>query len=350
MCASLRPWFDCEVVVASEDRRARLEIIDEITVRRLGMSFNLAGSPVCPAMVRAIAESRADLVHVQWPNPFAFLAYLASRRRGALVISWQSDIVRQKILGGLFAPVARAMLKRADRVIVSSPGYAADSPFLSECIERVRVIPIGIAVERFQRIDHSQVQAIRARYGDRIVLAVGRLVYYKGFEHLLRAAQAIDAAVLIVGEGPLRRALERECRQRGLDKKIFFPGAVSDIVPFYQACDVFVLPSVARSEAFGIVQLEAMACAKPVVNTRLNSGVTYVSPGGVTGITVEPGNPEALAAAINELLRNRELREKYADAALARVQQEFSVQTMASRIRDLYDEVLSSRASRPAFS
>lgn len=340
MCNALKAWFDCEVIVANENHRSRVDIMDGIPVTRLGVWFNVAGAPACPAMPRAIARSRADLVHVQWPNPAAFIAYLLSSYRGPLIVSWQSDVIRQRALNFLFTPITRAVLKRAAAIIASSPDYAANSPMLREFADRVRIVPIGISEENLRKIDSDAVAEIRSRYGPRIVLGIGRLVYYKGFEYLVRAAKAIDATVLIIGEGPLKIELERISMEQGVAGRVCLLGEVKDIKPYYQACDVFVLPSIARSEAFGIVQLEAMVCQKPVVNTRLSSGVPYVSLDRVTGITVPPANADALADAINELLADPELRATYGRAGLQRVHQEFSVDRMATRIRDLYEEIL----------
>jgi rhamnosyl/mannosyltransferase len=349
LCRSLKPWFDCEVLVANDTRRTRVETLDGIPVKRLAAWFNLAGAPACPVMVREIAESRADLVHIQWPNPAAFLAYLASGHRGPLVVSWQSDVVRQRFLNVLFAPVAKAVLRRADCIVASSPNYAATSSILRGFADRVRVVPIAISIDRFRRLDSARIARIRERYGPRIVLAVGRLVYYKGFEYLVRAARRIDCSILIVGEGPLRHRLESEIRSHRVSDKVHLLGEVDDIVSLYQACEVFVLPSIARSEAFGIVQLEAMACGKPVVNTRLDTGVTYVSPDGISGITVAPRDEEALAGAINRLLVDRGMRERYGQAGLRRVQTEFSLDLVAGRMRELYEEVLiSTTAPKPA--
>jgi len=147
---------------------------------------------------------------------------------------------------------------------------------------------------------------------------------------------------MIVGDGPLRNPLERLARELGVADRIEFLGEMQprEIVPYYHASDIFVLPSIARSEAFGIVQLEAMACAKPVVNTNLASGVPFASLDGVTGITVEPANADALVGAINRLLGDASLRAEYGEAAKRRVESEFTVAAMVERTRDLYEATM----------
>jgi len=188
------------------------------------------------------------------------------------------------------------------------------------------------------------VTKIRDRYGKRIVLAVGRLVYYKGFEYLVRAMREVDGVLLVVGEGPLRNKLQKEITRYGIADRVFLLGNVAELSPIYHACDVFVLPSIARSEAFGIVQLEAMACGKPIVNTKLDSGVNYVSPDGVSGITVPPEDSDALSAAIGRLLDDPDLQRRCGEAGLARVLNEFTLERTADRVCEIYDEILASVA------
>lgn len=341
LCGQLRGRADVEVLVASDDRRTTEEVIDSVKVTRTGTLFDFAAAPVCPESVRRIRASRADIVHIHWPHPTALLAYLASGHAGRLVVTYHSDIVRQKFMARLFWPVLRRALDRAEAVVVASPNYVESSPVLRKFRAKCRVIPFGVPLEEFDRFDPAEVASIRERFGPRIVLGVGRLIYYKGFEHLVRAMKSVDAHLLVVGEGPLRGALELEARRAGVRGRVTFLGRVEDAVPYFRAADVFALPSVARSEAFGIVQLEAMACGKPVVNTALDSGVTFVSVDGVTGLTVPPADSGALAAALDRLLGDRALLARYGRAARARVEREFDLETMGRSTLSLYEEVMS---------
>jgi rhamnosyl/mannosyltransferase len=207
--------------------------------------------------------------------------------------------------------------------------------------DRVRVIPYGINHEPYGRLD-SEAAALRQRYGPKIVLGVGRLVYYKGWPYLLSAMSEVDATLLIIGDGPMRQELERQAHAQGIAHRVHFLGEKSNVIPFYQACDVFVLSSI-RGEAFGLVQLEAMAAGKPVVNTNLQSGVPFVSRDGESGFSVPPHDSKALVNAINALLENEPLRTRYGHAGRRRVQQEFSVQAMRNATIKLYAEGLSDR-------
>jgi glycosyltransferase involved in cell wall biosynthesis len=342
LCRELTKSITVSVIVANEGRHLVTSEIDDVRIRRLPRFFNLAATPVCPTMPREIRRTGADIIHLHLPNPFAALAYLASGHKGRLVITWHSDIVRQKTIARMLGPLDDAILRRASALIASSPNYVDTSRVLSSVRDRCRVIPFGIDAESFRPRDAEIGMKIRRRYGPRIVLAVGRMVYYKGFEYLIRAMASVRGHLLLVGEGPLLAKLERQAFDAGARDRITFLGRVSqeEVVGYYQAADVFVMPSIARSEAFGIVQLEAMACGKPVVNTRLRSGVPFVSLDGITGTTVAPADSEELADAINRLLDDPALRDKYGAAAAHRAREEFSIDTMVNRTLELYREVL----------
>lgn len=272
LCGELRKNVNLRVLVANTSRRHQEDVIDGVPITRAGTLFKLSAAPVCPRMSRIIKETAADLIHIHPPNPVALMSYLASRHPGKLVLTWHSDIVRQRILGGALKPLLRGVLGRAVACIATSPNYVDSSPTLREFRDRCRVVPYGIPVDRFSRTDPRRVAEIRERHGPRIIAAVGRLIYYKGFEYLVRAMTRVNARLLIIGDGPLRAGLERDARAAGIADRVSFLGEMQNeaVAPYYHAADVFALPSIARSEAFGIVQLEAMACGVPVINTPSN--------------------------------------------------------------------------------
>ena len=230
-------------------------------------------------------------------------------------------------------------MRRAEVIIATSPNYAESSPELAPYRERVQVVPYGIDPQPFVDPSYdSAARELRARFGPRVVLATGRLIYYKGFDVLLEAMARVDAHLVLVGEGPLRGALEGQARALGISGRVTFAGEVHqrEIPAWYRASDVFALPSVARSEAFGIVQLEAMASGLPVVNTRLDSGVPFVSVDGQTGITVPPMDPVALARAVDSLLSDPALRARLGGNARQRVREHFTNDRMVERLRAVY--------------
>jgi glycosyltransferase involved in cell wall biosynthesis len=343
LCRELSKNVDVEVLVASETKDDEQFWDGQVKVTRVGTRFKLSGAPVCPTLSRRIRRAKADIVHLHLPNPPAILSYLASGHRGPVVVTYHSDIVRQQFMARAFDPILRLFLKRCTAIIATSTRYVETSPVLSDFVARCHIIPYGIPIEQFSVYDSSEIARIRKQYGPRLIISVGRLIYYKGFEHLVAAMKDVDGHLLIVGEGHLREHLEEKARAHQVLHKVTFLGEIhnQDIVPFYHAADIFALASVARSEAFGIVQLEAMACGKPVVNTSLDSGVPTVSLDGITGLTVPPHDPLALAGAMNTLLDDTKLSGAYGRAARARVEQEFNQEVMLERMVKLYSEVLS---------
>jgi glycosyltransferase involved in cell wall biosynthesis len=338
LCGGLRNHVDLRVVVSSDDRSSLEEVIDSVPVMRLATMLSAFSTPISLRMAAQIRNSRADLVHIHLPNPYAVLAYLTSGFRGCLIVTYHSDIVRQKLLGRVFEPLLFAALRRSTAIIATSPNYLATSAVLQAFRDRCHVIPYGIDTIRFEQCDPDAVKRIRARFGERLVLSVGRLVYYKGLEYLIRAMADVRGKLVIVGDGPLRAKLERLAAQLGLAGKVIFAGVIDNagVLSYYHAAALFVLASVARSEAFGLVQIEAMAAGLPVVNTSLDSGVPLVSVDEQTGLTVPPAQPQALAAAINRLLDDSELRQKFGQAGVVRARQEFSLDTMLERTLHLY--------------
>jgi len=342
LCGELIKSLDLRVVVASDDRTSRQEVLDDVAVSRVSTQATFASTPLCPGMIAQIRNSAADIVHLHLPNPMAVLAYLASGQRGHLVVTYHSDTVRQKILGALFEPFLHQVLRRSSAIIATSPDYRNSSTVLARYLDRCHVIPYGIALNHFEQCDASKVTQLRQQFGERIIISVGRLVYYKGFEYLIRAMTQVQGRLLIIGGGPLRGELNELARSLGVSEKVVFAGEIQNdkLLPYYHAADVFALASVARSEAFGIVQIEAMASGLPVVNTALDSGVPFVSLHEKTGLTVPPEDPAALAAALNRLLDDRPLRRALGDAARERARQEFSLETMTSRTMSLYYSLL----------
>jgi glycosyltransferase involved in cell wall biosynthesis len=346
LCEELNKSVEVEVLVASDRWRSERSTQGGVQISRLATPLMLHGTPIVPLMARAIRRARPDVIHLHFPNPMAAVACLMSRPGVPIVITWHSDVVRQRRAAAAFAPLLSWLLRRCAAIIVGSTAYVETSAVLSVRRELCRVIPYGIRAEAFEHPDTARVAELRRRYGERIVLGVGRLIYYKGFEHLVRAMVDVRATALIAGEGPLGGRLASEAARLGVADRLVLLGRVgeADLKACYQACDVFVLPSVERSESFGIVQLEAMACGRPVVNTRLDSAVPHVSLDGLTGLTVPPGDSAALAVALNTLLDHPERRAAMGAAARRRVREEFSAELMAQRTLEVYREVTSGAA------
>jgi glycosyltransferase involved in cell wall biosynthesis len=257
LCEELSKSIEVEVLVASDRWRSRRSTQGKVEVVRLATALMLHGTPIVPLMARAIRRARPDVLHLHFPNPMAAVACLMSRLDVPLVVTWHSDVVRQRRAAAAFAPLLSLLLRRCAAIIVGSTAYVETSAVLSARRKLCRVIPFGIRAAAFEHPDLARVAELRRRYGERVVLGVGRLIYYKGFEHLVRAMADVQATALIAGDGPLAGALSAEAARLGISDRVVLLGRVNDadLKACYHACDVFALPSVERSEAFGIVQL-----------------------------------------------------------------------------------------------
>jgi rhamnosyl/mannosyltransferase len=350
LCRALARDWDVRILVATRGRRRIEEAIDGLPVVRVPARVWLSSAPLCPGLAREIARAQPDLVHLHLPHPGGLVGLLASGCRAPLVVTWHSDVVRQRVRALPFRPLERAVLRRAGIVIATGAENA--SPALRAVGAKVAIVPFGIDLDRFERVDADAVARLRARFGSRLVLAVGRLVYYKGFDVLVDAMARVDGTLVIVGSGPLHERLERRARQAGLAGRVHFAGRVPDdeLAAFYHAAQVVVLPSVAPTEAFGIVQLEAMACGTPVVNTALPTSAPRVSLDGVTGLTVPPGDPGALASAIARLLDDEALRARLGEAGRRRVRERFPLEAMVAATDRIYRRVLEASRTVPPFA
>lgn len=329
-------------VVANDYPRTQVESTDGATIIRVASHGSIASMPLTPSMAWHIHHRSADLIHLHMPNPGAAFSLLMARHSGRLVITHHADTLGRPRLKKLVSPFVRRIMERADSIIATSHGYLDSSEELAPYRSKCAVIPSVVRDEFFASHDSSASAEIRNRYGDRLVIAVGRLVPYKGFEYLIRAMREVRGRLLLIGTGPLNDNLKTCIRQCGVENKVRMLGKISDaeITSFYHAASLLVMPSVTRAEAFGLVQAEAMACGLPVVNTSIPSGVPDVSVHLQTGLTVAPENPDALAHAINKLLDDDALRTRFGAAAREAARNNYSLPVVAGQINDLYQRVL----------
>lgn len=334
-----------DVVVSNDSWRTEREVIDGVSVQRMGTLGVLASSPISPLLVTAIRQSEADLVHLHFPNPAAALALLASGYRGPVVVTHHSDILGRKHLRKLTDPFVAETMKQASAVIATSRRYALTSQELRPYLAKCWIVPLGVSAPAELPATSGPADEHRPHSERPSLLAVGRLVPYKGFEYLIRAMVGIDASLVIVGTGPLRASLQSMIETNRLTESVRLAGHVENLTGLYASADVVVMPSISRAEAFGLVQLEAMAHGKPVINTELDSGVPEVVLHGKTGLTIPPKDVRALSDAISLLLRDHQLRRKFGEAALLRFGSRFSVERMVARIAEVYGEALAAPAS-----
>lgn len=324
-----------------------------LTVRAAsyGIVASVAVAPSMPFTARRLhREHRFDIVHLHFPDPLGQLTAMSLPRSVKRVISWHSDIIKQRTALALYRPFLDSFVRDADAIIGASPQHFSSSRQMAvgKAGQLREVIPYGFDPAALAWTDAARTRRAALDYEGRgrpAVFAVGRHVYYKGFDVLIRAMREIDAELWLGGRGPMTDTLKRTAHAAGVADRVRFLGFIPDaeLVAYFDACDVFCLPSVERAEQFGLVQLEAMHCAKPVVSTRLGTGVEFVNQDGLTGLLVAPNDAGALAAAINRLLSDPRLRARMGEAGRARVAQEFSVRQMIDSTLDLYRRVLGAR-------
>lgn len=326
------------LVCRDNSGRTVCENINGVKVTRAGSFGTYFSCPLSLSFIRLFRKmaENADIVHINVPFPLADAALLLSGYKGKVAVSWHSDIVKQKKLMLLYKPFMMYLLKRADIIFTATRGHIKGSDYLKKFRKKCRILPYGITPEKYLSIERKPFLTEKLNNKNNIkVFFTGRLVYYKGVDILLKAFTEINNCELfIAGTGELENSLKDYAENHGLNKKVHFLGFLSDyeLKQAYSDCDIFVLPSVAKSEAFGIVQLEAMIYGKPVINTNLASGVPYVSINGRTGITVPPSNPEALAEAVTKLAGDKNLREKLGRNAYERVTTKFNEKYIAERL------------------
>lgn len=350
---------DCDMLCATLDSdpvddedKARITETDECKVIRFNghgrvlivrAMAKIAATMISPAMVRYLRRhcSEYDIIHVHHPDPMAALALFLSGYKGRVFLHWHSDILSQKAFLMLYKPLQSWLIRRAEKVVGTTPVYVRDSPYLKKVQDKTTYIPIGI---RPVEPEEAKVKEIKKLYKDKkIVFSLGRLVPYKGFEYLVQAARNLpdDYIVLIGGKGPLDSKLRGMISAAGLEDKVKLLGfmAKEDVPAHFGACDVFVLSSVMKTEAFGIVQIEAMSCGKPVVATRIpESGVSWVNKHGYSGINVEIMDPEALSDAITSVCSDNKIHEKFSNNAINHYLSIFTEKGMISNFLNLYEE------------
>lgn len=338
-----------------------------VTVIRAGRLATVASTPLSLALPWQLLRQSPDVVHLHYPYPVGEVSQWLLRRGRATVLTYHADIVRQAGILRFYKPLLQRVLRQMDAIIIGSPPMRGGA-FLGAHQARLRLIPYGIPLSRFQADpDPADLARLRglvsAAFGRAggtfaskdasefasedadsfpILLFVGRLRYYKGLDWLIRALPHVPARLIVAGTGPMGTEWQALAQEIGVADRIAWLGEVpdADLPALYHLADIFVLPASHPSEAFGLVQVEAMAAGLPVVCTELGTGTSYVNQDSVTGLVVPPRDAEALATALNALLADPARRAVMAKAARKRVAAEFDLDVMTTRVLEVYSEVI----------
>ncbi len=335
--------FEPVVVTAARGARGCVRrIADHIEVIEIASMGRALSTPLAPGFVAALRRSRADLFHFHFPHPTGEAAFLLSGLKTPAVVTYHSDVVRQRAALAIYRPFMHRFLNRMRIIMPTSERYLATSEILAPHKGRCRVVPLGLPPEDYDEAEATRMmsESYRAKWG-KFVFFIGVLRYYKGLNILIEAMRQIPSVNLVIaGEGP--EEAELRARAAEISDRVHFLGRVDHptAVALLRAAEVFCLPATLRSEAFGLCQIEAMLCGLPVVSTDLPTGVPEINRHGETGLIVPPGDPVALAGALQKLLGDLEQRRKMGESARIRAMENYTAGKMAERISAVYREVL----------
>ena len=317
------------------------------TVHRAPLNFEVASNAVSVQAIGKLARmaAEADVVHYHFPWPFMDMAHFLARIDKPTVVTYHSDIVRQKALLRLYQPLKHRFLESVDTIVATSPNYLASSAVLDGYRDKTRVITFGLDKSSYPEPDQARLDHWRARVGPKFFLFVGVLRYYKGLHILLDAVAGTDYPVVIVGAGPIEAELKAHAERLGL-KRVQFVGAVDDLdkAALLKLCYAVAFPSHLRSEAFGISLLEGAMYGKPMISSEIGTGTTYINVHGETGLVVPPSDHEALRAAMTRLWHDPQMAQEMGQRAEARYWQLFTSAQMADNYARLYQELVGRRA------
>ena len=317
------------------------------TVHRVPLDFELASNACSFASLGALARlaREADVVHYHFPWPFMDLAHFIARVNKPTVVTYHSDIVRQKKLLRLYQPLKQRFLRSVDAIVATSPNYMESSEVLERYRDKTRIITYGLDQSTYPQADPARLSYWRQRIGPKFFLFVGVLRYYKGLHVLLEAAAGLSYPVVIVGAGPEEAALKAQALSLGLTN-VIFTGAIGedDKVALLTLCYALAFPSHLRSEAFGISLLEGAMYGKPMISCDIGSGTTYINIDGETGLVTPPADPFALRAAMRTLWDNPAMARAMGARAAARFEAVFTAEKMSASYYSLYREVIARRA------
>jgi rhamnosyl/mannosyltransferase len=322
--------------------------IEGHTVHRVPLDFEIASNAFSFAAVRKLARlaRQADVIHYHFPWPFMDLAHFMARVNKPSVVTYHSDIVRQKTLLRVYAPLKRRFLRDVDAIVATSPNYFASSEVLGRYRDKVSTIPFGLDRSTYAEPRPEILEKWRQRTGgQRFFLFVGVLRYYKGLHILLDAVASTDYPVVIVGAGPIEEELKAHAERLGLHH-VQFVGAVDeeDKVALLKLCYAMAFPSHLRSEAFGISLLEGAMYGKPMISSEIGTGTTYINIDNETGLVVPPSDPAAFGQAMRTLWDNPQLAADMGRRAEARYWELFTARKMAENYASLYQRLAAGSA------
>jgi len=343
ICTSTGEYgVESRVFMLSRNPEPPIVKLPEAQVHRFPLTFEIASCGFSLTSVRAFSAlvSWADVIHYHFPWPFADLLHLFTRVKKPALVTYHSDVVRQRGLLYLYRPLMKYFLSKVQRIVATSPNYLATSPVLYQIRHRVSVIPIGLNRDSYPLISKLELADIRKQVGSNFFLFVGVLRYYKGLHILLKASKNAAFQVVIVGAGPIEAELKLQAEALGLDNVKFLGFVTNETkVALYHLARAVVFPSHLRAEAFGVTLIEGSMFSKPLISTELGTGMSYINIHNETGIVVPPSDSDALREAMDLLYSDDELVSRMGKAAYDRYTKLFTGHHMGKQYHQIYCEL-----------
>lgn len=349
LCQSTQAYgVESEVLTLSANPEPREVMVADHRVHRVKLDLQIASTGFSFSALRRLKElaEQADLIHYHFPWPFMDVLHFAARIDKPFVVTYHSDIIRQKHLLRLYRPLMNQFLGKADRIVTASPNYLQTSWVLAQFRDKTDVIPYGLDKASYAQPSPERLASWQERFGPRFFLFVGVMRYYKGLHILLEAARDSEYPIVIVGAGPMERELHAQAVALQLSN-VHFVGRLGDEdkVALLQLCSGLVFPSHLRSEAFGISLLEGAMFGKPMISSEIGTGTSYINVHGETGLVVPPNDPAAFRKAMDTLWDNPQQAEEMGRRAEQRYWQLFTAERMGQQTAELYRTVLARRAA-----
>ena len=339
--------MECDVLCSNTTSRYEENKFGNYTVFRTASYGIIKSTSITPQLIYKLwkLKDRYEIIHVHHPDPVAFFALFLVRPKCKIIVHWHSDIIRQKKLLKYFLPLQNWVLSYCDKVIVTSKTYAKYSPCLEKFQEKIEITPIGITNKTLVA-DENNVKRIQEKYKNKkIILALGRLVSYKGFKYLVESAKYLndEFIILIAGTGVDYQLLHDSIEFNNLQNRVKLLGYISEQekYDYLEASFLFCLPSITKAEAFGVVMLESMAFSKPIVSTNIpESGISWVNKNNISGIQVEPKSSKSLAESFIKIANDKELYKSLCENSLQRYKEVFTRDKMVTSLTRIYNSIL----------
>ena len=339
--------IEVDVLSLSSDKGVKSIELDGYRAHRAHLNFQIASTGFSLSAIWRFSQlaKKADVIHYHFPWPFMDVVHFATCVKKPSIVTYHSDIIRQKQLLSIYRPLKNKFLASVDTIVATSPNYLATSHVMSKYPEKTCVIPIGLDKSTYPKPSLDRIKFWREKLGVKFFLFVGVIRYYKGLHILLQAAQGTDYPIVIVGAGPIEQQLKIEVVKLGL-KSVYFLGFLpdEDKVALLKLCYGVIFPSHLRSEAFGISLLEGAMYGKPMISSEIGTGTTFINIGNETGLVVPPSDPIALREAMHYLWRHPVQAAAMGKRAEERYWSHFTAERMVKSYVYLYRRLMEYRA------